>query len=175
MLCTLSSAANRSTVPGYSKKRLYMVGINELVAPASRWHACCFATEDNPTRGNIMMKKTLLLFAGTLLATAAFGEGWDWDVSEVIASGEWRQETLDWAQDIHPNPPTQTWLLANQNPPPREMWCPMPETWEENCDGWSPHMEFWLRNYLQIPYTDPLPASLADYPEECASSCDDIW
>jgi hypothetical protein len=35
-------------------------------------------------------------------------------------------------------------------------------------------MEDWLHQYMRIPFSASLP-DLPDYPEECASTCDDIW
>lgn len=121
-----------------------------------------------------MIKNALMVLTGTLLTTTALGNGWDWVVESVIDNSEWSQETLDWFSDASPLNPTDTFLLTNVNPPPREMWC-IDSTWEENCEDWSFHMDFWLHNHLNIPLSQPLPSTLPDYPEECPSSCDDLF
>jgi hypothetical protein len=121
-----------------------------------------------------MLRKIPLVFAVSVFASTAFGSGWDWDVAEVNDNSSWDTLTLDWAAEAHPNNPSHAFLEANIPPPPREMWC-IDSTWGENCDDWSHHMDWWLHAYLHIPLSKPLPSGLPDYPEECASSCDDIW
>ncbi len=120
-----------------------------------------------------MMKKTLILLTTTFLFGNAFGAGWEWDWPSVIENSEWSQETLDWFSDTHPQNPSDTCLLNNVTPPPREMWC-IDSDWEENCDDWSQHMNRWLHVQLNIPLNQSLPSGIPDYPEECSSTCDDI-
>ena len=120
------------------------------------------------------MKRTTLLTLPLLFAATAFGNGWDWDVNAVYDNSEWSEATLEWASDLHPRTPSYEHLEENVEPPPREMWC-IDSTWYENCEDWSDHMEDWVRGYLRLPASAKLPADLPDYPEECASTCDDIW
>ncbi len=121
-----------------------------------------------------MIRKTLLILSTTLFATAAFGHGWDWELGVVEENSHWVTQNLQWAHDVHPANPSAQYLRNNIMPPPREMWC-FDDEWEENCEDWSLHMDEWLHEYLDIPTSQALPSTLPDYPEECASSCDDIW
>ena len=120
-----------------------------------------------------MLKRTSLLVLSLFVAASAFGNGWDWDVNAVNDNSGWSEDTLAWAAELHPAGPSFAYLEDNIPPPPREMWC-VDSSWYENCDGWSDHMEDWLHQYMRIPFSASLP-DLPDYPEECASTCDDIW
>lgn len=121
-----------------------------------------------------MLKRTIILTVPLLFAATALGNGWDWDVDAVQDNSEWSESVLQWASDIHPAHPSLDYLEANIQPPPREMWC-IDSSWYENCEDWSDHMNDWLHQYLRVPRSAKLPAGLLDYPEECSSTCDDIW
>lgn len=93
-----------------------------------------------------------------------------WDVGEEMAARDWREATLMWARSLREDAPPVHYLLKFITPPPREMWCISPE-YPEYCDAWGHAMEQWLHHYLDIPYSEPLPQELPQFPKECESSC----
>lgn len=108
------------------------------------------------------------LTAALLLATPTLAwasPGWDWD--EEFQSRHWRQDTLDWASDIHPDHPTDQFLLNYVDPPAEEMWChylenPILEDYQIHGDL----MQDWLHYYLEIPLEESLP-QVPMKPAEC--------
>ncbi len=114
--------------------------------------------------------RTSRTIAATFLAlfsSVAFAAPWDWD--EEGGSRFWRSASLWWAQDIHPQHPSISWIDQNVEPPPREMWCMHQGTppSQTDCDIHHGLVEDWAEAYTgtYVPWQD------LDYPRECPSSC----
>ncbi len=107
-----------------------------------------------------------LALLGALAAPAYAGPGWDWD--EEFTSRFWRTQTLNWARAIHPDHPSDQFLIANYPPPAREMWCdfqapPMALDYEIHGDL----LDEWLRELLDLDPNEALPGGLPAFPPEC--------
>jgi hypothetical protein len=93
---------------------------------------------------------------------------WDWELD--FQTRHWRSSTLTWAQNIHPDRPSATWIQATFYPPPHEMWChgsPSPRS--ADCTEFHELLNEWLEEYLE---TDSVPQSaFSSFPKECVSSC----
>lgn len=116
------------------------------------------------------MTRTIILavsaFALSGSAAVAAANGWDWD--EEIQFRIWRTATLQWAQDLHPQHPTISYLANAVNPPPRELWCADPGTpTYADCEEHKARLELWAENTFGY-FT---PAEDLDWPRECPSSC----
>jgi hypothetical protein len=117
------------------------------------------------------MRRFAVLMSMMLLAPVASAVTDGWEILTEVQFRSWDSATLQWASTIHPESPTPTELQNTVDPPPREMWCPSADNWAEDCDAWEAHMDLWLHHFLDIPYADPLPTSMAPFPKECPSSC----
>ena len=121
------------------------------------------------------MRRFALLLSMMLLAPTASAVTDGWMVSLEFQFRNWDTATLQWASSIHPDRPTAVELQDTVDPPPREMWCPNADNWDENCGAWEAHMDIWLHHYLEVPYDQPLPANMQPFPKECASSCNNAF
>jgi hypothetical protein len=99
---------------------------------------------------------------------AAYATGWDWSMD--LQSRHWRTASQSWAQTVHPDHPSVTWIQANFYPPPHEMWChtsPAPRS--ADCTEFHTRLNAWLQDYL---VTDAVPQKAFDtFPKECTSIC----
>jgi hypothetical protein len=109
--------------------------------------------------------RNMTMVAGLLASSSAFATDWDW--TEEFQSRHWRNASLQWAQDIHPQHPSFETLKMYYAPPAHEMWCHGDTTpTQEDLSIHTSKMNEWLRNFLQVPAQDPLPPT-PPLPFEC--------
>lgn len=114
------------------------------------------------------------LALATLAFTSTAAHAWDWD--EENGMREWRNESLDWAQDIAYDELGESYthaeLETSFNPPPREAWCvENPAPTPQDCQVLDTRVRSWLRRFLDLPSAAPLPPGLPIMPAECSSIC----
>lgn len=114
----------------------------------------------------------LVLAAFTLGSSPAWA--WTWETEKPTRI--WRPESLSWAQTIAWDELGETYstaeLQSNFAPPPREGWCvENPAPIAQDCDTLNTRVRTWLRDFLLLAPSDPLPPGLAIMPAECSSIC----
>lgn len=108
----------------------------------------------------------LTLALVTLMSAPALAApGWDWE--EEFSSRFWRNDSLAWAQDIHPEYINTNVLEYDFTPPPREMWCGVGRPSATDLQIHQALLNEWLRDFLNIPQGQPLPQNLPQFPPEC--------
>ncbi len=97
----------------------------------------------------------------------------DWDWSTELQDRHWRESSLQWASNIHPDSPSPLVLMSTTSPPAEELWCDYTSAPTiEDCDIFDDLLDSWVRDYLDIPEQDPVPLSLtSSFPRECSSTC----
>ena len=116
------------------------------------------------------MRVDRVMVLGLVVAAsgAASATGWDWP--NEFQSRHWRTASQSWAQNIHPDRPSVTWIQANFYPPPHEMWCQTsPSPRSADCTEFHARLDEWLQDYLD---TDTVPSqAFSTFPKECTSIC----
>jgi len=111
----------------------------------------------------------------TGLATVSLpAHAWDWGTEKLTR--QWRQATIDWAQEIAQTQLGQTYsdseIVQGFAPPPREDWCiEAPNPTQLDCQVLNSRINNWLHDFLAIPAQQSLPPSLPAWPAECSSIC----
>lgn len=111
----------------------------------------------------------LMGLASTSAQAGDWTEGWTWLAD---AEAPWDQPTLLWAQQLHPQHPSLTVLANEFSAPPSEPWCigaPMPSPLE--CGIYKESVYDWMYDFLEIPYSQPLPQNRPPMPQACPSAC----
>jgi len=102
-----------------------------------------------------------------LLSASSAHASNEWEWTTEATNREWRESSLEWASDAHPQSPSQLLLLVTTQPPPREMWCLGNGAPTQNdLDTFNDLVDEWLHDYLDIPDTEPLP-TINVFPAEC--------
>ena len=114
------------------------------------------------------MFRNFILSAILCTSTPALALGGWTDVDEI---SQWNDDTLLWAQDVHPNTPSVVTIEAVAPSPPEELWCIDPEV-EEDCEIWEDLLSIWLHQFLGIDENEALPVNLPLYPKLCPSTCE---
>ena len=113
--------------------------------------------------------RSILAFGLVFSASSPASAAGDWDWWAESNFREWRTDSLSWASQIHPSHTSPLILLVTTAPPPRELWCAnigAPDS--TDLQIFDDLLSDWLRDYLDIPDTDPVPTDIiASFAPEC--------